>query len=74
MVDKLMCIPKDDKHPFCSLQLVIETNQPIKIQLKTPKLLSQRIRKYYNKTLGTGVLKGPMSSPFLAKNPDYLTL
>ena len=28
-------------------------NQPIKIQSNYPKLLSQRIRKRYDKTLGT---------------------
>ena len=40
-------------------------NQPIKIQWKSLKLLSQRIRKRYYKTLGTSVTKSPMSPPSL---------
>ena len=35
-------------------------NQPI----NQPKLLSQRIRKRYNKTLGTSVINSLMSPPF----------
>ena len=40
-------------------------NQPIK---KFLKLLSQRIKKYYYKTLGTSVINSPMS--FLNKTAD----
>ena len=36
--------------------------QPIKIQLKSPKLLSQRIRKRYYKTLETSVINSSLSS------------
>ena len=36
-------------------------NQPIKIQYKPPKLLSQRIRKCSYKTLGTSVINSSMS-------------
>ena len=35
--------------------------------LKSPKLLSQRIRKRYYKTLGTGVINSPMTPPSLRK-------
>ena len=38
-------------------------NQLIKIQLKSPKLLSQGIRKHDYKTLGTIVINSPMSPP-----------
>ena len=38
---------------------------------KSPKLLSQRIRKRYNKTLRTSVINIPMSPPSLAV--DILT-
>ncbi len=40
-------------------------NQPIKIQLESPKWLSQQIRKLYNKTLGTSVMNSRMSHPSL---------
>ena len=39
--------------------------QPFKIQWKSPKLLSQRIRKRYYKTYGTSVINSPMSPPSL---------
>ncbi len=38
-------------------------NQPIKILEKSPKLLSQRMRKLYYKTLGTSVINSPMTIP-----------
>ena len=66
-----MFIPNDDtQNYFCRLQLVDETfghstKQPIKTQLKSPKLLGQRIRKSYYKTLGTSVINMPISSSFL---------
>ena len=65
MADKLMYLPK--LYP-CSLQLVDKT---LDIQLNEPanqnslKLISQRIGKNYNKTLGTFVKNSPMSPPFL---------
>ena len=57
MVNKLMYISYDDtqNQPFCRLQLVVDTNQTIEIQWNFPKLLSQRIRKRNNKSLGTSV-------------------
>ena len=61
MANKLIYIPNDDtqNYPFFRVQLVGETfgrlNKPIKIQLKSPKLLSKRIRTGYYKTLGTKV-------------------
>ena len=39
--------------------------QPIKIQKKSPKLLSQLTRKRYNKTLETSVINSQMSPPSL---------
>ena len=68
MADELMYIPNNDtqNYPYCRLQLVVRTlnliNQQIKIQLKSPKLLSQLIRKRYYKTLGTSVINSPMPS------------
>ena len=44
---------------------MVETNQPIKIQLKSQKLLSQQIGKRHYKTLGTSVINTPMSPPSL---------
>ena len=65
MAYKLMYIHNDDtqNYPLCRLKLAVEAfyqfnliNQPIKIQNNSPKLLSQRIRKQYYKTLGTSVI------------------
>ena len=69
MADKLMYIPSDDtqSYPFCRLQLAGENfntqlmNQSINIQKKPPKLLGQRIRICYCKTLGTSGIKSRMS-------------
>ena len=52
---------------LCRLQLVVETfghssQQPIKIQWKSPKLLSQRIRKRHYKTLGSSVINSLLST------------
>ena len=38
-------------------------NQPINIQRKSPKLLSQQTRKRYYKNLGTVVISSTMSPP-----------
>ena len=54
-------IPNDDtqNYPSCTLLLVVETfvhhstSWPNKIQKLSPKLLSQRIRESYHKSLGT---------------------
>ena len=43
-------------------RLDTQLNEPTN---QIPKLLSQRIRKRYNKTLGTSVLNSPMSPPSL---------
>ena len=47
-------------------------NQPIKIQ--SLKLLSQRIRKHYYKTMGTIAMNIPMSPPSSGKwlKPKYM--
>ena len=73
MADKLVYIPNDDtqNYHFCILHQEVETfdinymNQPITIQWKSPRLLSQRIRKCYYKTLGTSVINIPMSLSLL---------
>ena len=70
MTKKLMYIPNDDSQncPFCRLQLVVETldTKLNKLtnhnSLKPLKLLSQRIRKYYHKTLGTSVISCLLST------------
>ena len=70
MADKLIFIPNDDAQNFPLLYLdynqwlkYLKYYQPIKIQLKFPNLLSQRMRKHYNKTIGTSVINSPMSPP-----------
>ena len=70
MADKLMYITNNDtqNYPFCRLQLKgldSKLFKPFKIQLKSPKLLSQSIRKNYYKTLGTNVINSSMSPPSL---------
>ena len=42
-----------------------QLNEPTNQNSKSPKLLSQRIRKHYYKTFGICVLNSPMSPPFL---------
>ena len=37
--------------------------QPIKIQIEVHKVVEQRIRKHYYKTLGTCVINSSMSTP-----------
>ena len=70
MADKLIFIPNNDAQNFPLLYLdynqwlkYFKYYQPIKIQLKFPNLLSQRMRKHYNKTIGTSVINSPMSPP-----------
>ena len=40
-------------------------NQPIKFQYEPPKFLTKRMRRRYNKTLGTIIFSG------LARTPNY---
>ena len=58
MADDLMYIPNDgtQNYPFCRLQLLVESPQSFQRSL-------QWIRKHYHKTLGTIVIKSPMSPP-----------
>ena len=49
-------------------------NQPIKIQQKFPKFLSQRIRKLEYKTLGTSVIPSLMSPPSLVNVCESLVM
>ena len=49
-------------YPFSRIHLEVETlrhytNKPTNLNSKCPKLLRQRIRKRYYKTLGTSLLK-----------------
>ena len=65
-----MNVHNDDTQnfPFCKSKLVVETfEHSNKIQVKSPKLLSQRIRKHYDKTLGTSLINSQMSPPSLKK-------
>ena len=75
MADKLMYLPNDETQnpPFCRLQLVVETighstkwTKQSKYNKKSPKLLSQRIRKSFDKTSGSSKINKPM---FLQANP-----
>ena len=68
MSDKLMYIPNDDtKNSFCTLKLMVETFEHSTYKstnhnsLKSPKMLSQRKRKLYYKTLGTSVINSSLS-------------
>ena len=70
MAYKLMHIPYDD-YTFCKFKIVVETFGHSTLwtnQLKSPKLLSQRIRKLYYKTLGTSVINNPLSPLYLCLN------
>ena len=73
MADKLMYISNDNtqNYPFCRVKLVVETLEQSTNHnsLKSPKLLSQRIKKLYYKTLGTSAINSPLSPIFLAFNP-----
>ena len=70
MADKFIHLTNDDTqcYPFFRLQLVVVTfghsswwtNQSN--SLESPKLLNQRIRKHYKRTLGTCVLNNPLST------------
>ena len=72
---KVLDISNDDaqNYLFCRLQLEVETlvnlmKQPIKIQQKSLKLLSQQSFK----TLGTSVLNRPMSPPSMDLNHTFI--
>ena len=54
MADKLIYIPNDDAQNnwFKRLNTIID-NSTNNYSLKSPKILNQRIRKRYYKTLGT---------------------
>ena len=62
MDEKFIYIPNEDtqNYPFSKLQLVVETFEPsIKIQKKSPELLSQRIRIRYYVTLAIRRMSHP---------------
>ena len=69
MADKLMYIPnkKQQITPLVDYNLWLKRmdlnlmNQLSEILLKSPKLLSQRMRKHYYTTLGTSVINNFMS-------------
>ena len=70
MTDKIKNIPNDGakNYPFRRLQLVDETLEHSTYELanqnsKSSKLLIQRIRKRYCKTLGTSVINSSLSTP-----------
>ena len=70
MVGKLVQIPNYDtqNYSLCRLQLVVDTQLNVPTNQKSPKLLSQRIRKRYCKTLRTSVINSPMSPPSLGQH------
>ena len=64
MADKLMYFPNDYtlNFPLRMLKLVAETFKPTnQNSFKSPKLLSQQIRKRYYKTLGTSIINRQLS-------------
>ena len=65
----LMYILNDDtqNYPFCRLQIMLETLRPSTYYntITVPKILGQRIRNHYHKTLGTSVIYSTMSPPSL---------
>ena len=72
MSNRMICIPYNDtqNYPFYNQQL-----KRLDIQLNETanhKLLDQRIRKRYYKTLGFSVINIPMSPPSLDRNKDRL--
>ena len=72
MTDKFMYIPNKEtqNYPFCRMKFVVETlnTQPNKATYQNLlKLFSQRIRKHYNKTLGTSY-KQPILSPLRVRD------
>ena len=71
MANKKIYIPIDDtQNNPCIIHTISSCNvrlyKPTKIQCKSPKFLSQQIRKTYYKTLGTSVINSPISPPSLA--------
>ena len=62
MADKLIYIPNND-----TKKLRFSVNQNSQ---RSPKLLSERIRKHYYKTLGTSVINSPLSPLSLEKLPE----
>ena len=69
MADKLIYNPNDDTQNYLFFRFLVEmfghATKWTKNPQKSPKLLSKRIRKYYDKTLGTSVINSPMSPPSL---------
>ena len=78
MTDNFMYIPNNytKYYPFCRLNKLLKRsstklNKPTNhIQLKSPKLLSQRIGKRYYKTLRTSLINSPLSPPSLYINSE----
>ena len=77
MTEKLIYIPNDNTqitpssvyYNYWLKRLDTQLNDPTNQNLvKVPKLLGQRIRIDYWKTLGTGVINCPMSPPSLTLN------
>ena len=66
MADELIYIPNDDtlNNPFCKLQLVVGKLGHYTEWTNQSKF--KWIRKLYYKTLGTSVIKSPMSPSSLA--------
>ena len=68
MADKLIYIPNvmTQKHFFCRLKrLDTRRNEPTKQNLIEVPNIVEIIRKHYYKTLGTSVIKSPLSPHFL---------
>ena len=73
-----MYFPNYDKqnNSFCRLKLVVarsdtQLNKQSKL-IKSPKLLSQQIRKRNDKTLGTTVINSPLSPFSLPQNTSII--
>ena len=54
-------------------RLDTQNNEQTNQNPKSPKLLGQRIRKRYYKTLGNSAKNSPMSTPFLKYTADFYT-
>ena len=71
MADKLIYIPDHytQNYNFCGLKRLDTQNS-----IEVPKMLNQRIRKRYYKTLGTSIIKSPMSPPPQKGIPLFLVV
>ena len=69
---KLIYIPNDNKqeYPFCVLKSLVEPAN--KIYLKSPTILTKRMRENVFKALGTTIIYSQISPPSLITRIEYI--